>query len=188
MLRRKIAYYGDFVAYPIAMATLVVLYKAPLIEHVVRALAVCASGLVVWTLLEYLLHRWALHSMPIFTSMHAAHHSAPLTLLGTPPWVSIPVWIVVILLPLSAVTGSEVAASATLGVMVGYWWYGIVHHFIHHPAHRRSLPYVNALRAWHLRHHHSPRRGNFGVTLPLWDYLFKTVINARPDNASTIRK
>jgi len=30
-----------------------------------------------------------------------------------------------------------------------------------------------------MRHHHSPKRGNFGVTTPLWDYVFGTAISAR---------
>ena len=54
--------------------------------------------------------------------------------------------------------------------MLGYWWYGIVHHVIHHGAHKRSNAYFSELRAWHMRHHYSPKSGNFGVTTGLWDY------------------
>jgi sterol desaturase/sphingolipid hydroxylase (fatty acid hydroxylase superfamily) len=30
-----------------------------------------------------------------------------------------------------------------------------------------------------MRHHFSPQRGNFGVTTPLWDYVFGTTIRVR---------
>jgi sterol desaturase/sphingolipid hydroxylase (fatty acid hydroxylase superfamily) len=178
-LRTKIAYYGDFVAYPIAITTLLLIYRGPLGQRASESFAAFVGGLAVWTLLEYLLHRWALHRMPIFTPMHAAHHGEPLALISTPPWISIPVWIGVILLPLSAATGSHVAVGVAIGVMAGYWWYGIVHHVIHHRADGESLAYIAHLRARHMRHHYSPRRGNFGVTSPVWDYVFGTVINTR---------
>jgi sterol desaturase/sphingolipid hydroxylase (fatty acid hydroxylase superfamily) len=49
---------------------------------------------------------------------------------------------------------------------------------IHHHAHDSSSGYFNDLRAWHMRHHYSPKHGNFGVTTPLWDRVFGTVIRA----------
>jgi sterol desaturase/sphingolipid hydroxylase (fatty acid hydroxylase superfamily) len=30
-----------------------------------------------------------------------------------------------------------------------------------------------------MRHHYSPRSGNFGVTTSLWDHVFGTAINVR---------
>jgi sterol desaturase/sphingolipid hydroxylase (fatty acid hydroxylase superfamily) len=36
----------------------------------------------------------------------------------------------------------------------------------------------------HLRHHYSPRPGNFGVTTPLWDHVFGTYIAARHERPS----
>ena len=111
--------------------------------------------------------------------MHGAHHGAPLALIGTPIWVSVPVWTTIILLPAWALFGFNEASGLTIGVMLGYWWYGIVHHVIHHHAQRRSTAYFERLRAWHMRHHHSPKKGNFGVTSPMWDYLFRTAISGR---------
>jgi sterol desaturase/sphingolipid hydroxylase (fatty acid hydroxylase superfamily) len=50
---------------------------------------------------------------------------------------------------------------------------------IHHHADKPTSAYFKDLRAWHMRHHHSPKHGNFGVTLPLWDYVFGTAIRSR---------
>ncbi len=57
--------------------------------------------------------------------------------------------------------GFNVANGLTVGVMIGYWWYGYVHHVIHHHARKSSSAYFSELRAWHMRHHHSPQARQF---------------------------
>jgi sterol desaturase/sphingolipid hydroxylase (fatty acid hydroxylase superfamily) len=180
----KLGYYSDFVVYPLAIVTLTAVDGVLATGGAAEWLAACCAGFFIWTLLEYALHRVALHWMAYFSPMHALHHGAPLALIGTPSWISISVWCGVILLPLWYAAGLNVADGITVGVMLGYWWYGIVHHVIHHHAHRRAparfyTAYFDELRAWHMRHHHSPRAGNFGVTTRFWDYIFGTVIRSR---------
>jgi sterol desaturase/sphingolipid hydroxylase (fatty acid hydroxylase superfamily) len=176
----KFSYYSDFVVYPVVVAALIVadqrLWNG-------EWLLACLGGIAVWTLLEYGLHRVALHFMAYFSPMHALHHAEPAGLIGTPSWISVTVWLGVILLPFSFWLGFNVADGATVGIMLGYWWYGIVHHVIHHHAHKtphqwRSA-YFDELRAWHMRHHHSPKQGNFGVTTQLWDHIFGTAIGVQ---------
>ena len=184
----KFSYYSDFVVYPIAVTALIAADFRYGAEPDGRlwlgtwALA-CVSGAAVWTLLEYGLHRVALHFMAYFSPMHALHHADPLGLIGTPSWISITVWLSVVLLPVYFWMGFNIANGATVGIMLGYWWYGIVHHVIHHHARKSSLDrgrsYFDNLRAWHMRHHHSPKHGNFGVTTPIWDHIFRTAISAR---------
>jgi sterol desaturase/sphingolipid hydroxylase (fatty acid hydroxylase superfamily) len=178
-LHARISYYGDFVAYPAALTALLLIHAGTLQQHAMPSLAALAGGLLLWTLLEYCLHRWALHRMPIFTALHAAHHSAPRALISTPPWISIPVWLGAVLLPLWIAAGPCIAVGTTLGVMLGYWYYGIVHHVIHHRVQGSPSSPLALLRAWHLRHHYCPARGNFGVTSPIWDYVFGTAIEER---------
>ena len=175
----RFAYYSDFVAYPFAVSALTVIDFGHLEHQTIGWLSACVAGLVVWTLLEYALHRIALHRMPVFSPLHALHHGAPLELIGTPAWVSVPVWCGTILVPLWALLGQNIATGITIGVMLGYWWYGLVHHIIHHCAHTGSSAYFKRLRAWHMRHHHSPKHGNFGVTTRMWDHLFGTAIDIR---------
>jgi sterol desaturase/sphingolipid hydroxylase (fatty acid hydroxylase superfamily) len=176
----KFSYYSDFVVYPVVVIGLTAVNFSYYSGHHGRDwFAVCVSGFLLWTLLEYALHRIALHRMPVFSPMHGLHHGAPLDLIGTPSWISVTVWVSVILLPLWWFTSFNVANGMTVGVMIGYWWYGYVHHVIHHHTRKPSSAYFNELRAWHMRHHHSPKRGNFGVTTRLWDYVFGTAISAR---------
>jgi sterol desaturase/sphingolipid hydroxylase (fatty acid hydroxylase superfamily) len=174
----KFSYYSDFVAYPIVV---VALTAASMIRggSLPAWLAAAGVGLLLWTFLEYVIHRIALHWMPVFSPMHAQHHAAQMAYIATPSWVSISVWLAVVLVPVWFWLGFNISNGLTVGIMVGYWWYGIVHHVIHHWAHKRSSAYFADLRARHMRHHHSPKGGNFGVTTPVWDHLFGTAISTR---------
>jgi sterol desaturase/sphingolipid hydroxylase (fatty acid hydroxylase superfamily) len=137
---------------------------------------------VLWTLAEYVLHRIALHRTVYYSPMHSEHHAAPLTLIGTPSWISVSGLSFVILVPAWLCGGFNIADGLTLGVMFGYWCYGVVHHVIHHHANKPSPAYFNDLHAWHMRHPCSPKSGNFGVTTPLWDYMFGTAIKSAKDS------
>lgn len=188
----KLSYYSDFVVYPLVLIAL----SASNINYVTRAsghvtwasaaewLGAAMAGLVLWTLAEYALHRIALHRMPYFSPMHGLHHASPLAFIGTPSWISVAVLSLVILVPAWACLGFNVANGLTVGVMLGYWWYGVVHHVIHHHTNTSSPSYFNELRAWHMRHHYSPKNGNFGVTTPLWDHVFGTAIRVRDKAAA----
>jgi sterol desaturase/sphingolipid hydroxylase (fatty acid hydroxylase superfamily) len=173
----KFTYYSDFVVYPITIVALVGANSRHLTLHSGETwLLACVAGFVLWTFLEYVIHRIALHRMPIFSPMHSLHHNAPLAYIATPSWISVSVWLGIVMLPLWWYAGFNLADGITVGLMTGYWWYGYVHHVIHHHANKRTSAYFSELRAWHMRHHHSPKRGNFGVTTHLWDHVFGTVI------------
>jgi sterol desaturase/sphingolipid hydroxylase (fatty acid hydroxylase superfamily) len=176
----KLVYYSDFVVYPVVIVGLAVVGVARA-DWTQRAgwLGVAAAGFVMWTLLEYVLHRAVLHQKTYFAPMHGQHHAGPLSFIGTPPWISVFVLSGCFLAPVWWRWGFVVADGLTVGVMVGYWWYGLVHHIIHHHAHGASSAYFNDLRAWHMRHHYSPKQGNFGVTTPFWDHVFRTKIRSR---------
>jgi len=176
----KLSYYSDFVVYPVVVIALTGINA----RHVDwqsggEWLIAVLAGVVLWTLMEYFIHRIALHWKTIFSPMHALHHGSPLAYIATPSWISVTVWIGIILLPTWYFAGFNRADGLTVGVMLGYWWYGVVHHFIHHHAHHLSSSYFKDLCAWHMRHHHSPKHGNFGVTFSLWDHVFGTAISTR---------
>jgi sterol desaturase/sphingolipid hydroxylase (fatty acid hydroxylase superfamily) len=176
----KLGYYSDFIVYPVVVIGLTALA----VNHIswtaaTEWLGAGLAGLVFWTFMEYVLHRIALHRMRFFSPMHAMHHSAPLAFIGTPTWMSVSILCLTLLVPLWLCLGFSVADGFTVGVMLGYWWYGIVHHVIHHRAAKSSSAYFNELRAWHMRHHYSPKSGNFGVTTRIWDHVFGTAISVR---------
>lgn len=175
----KYGYYSDFVVYPIVIAALAgaALYRASWRAGAHWAGAVLV-GIAAWTLLEYVLHRIALHEIVYFVPMHALHHREPRAYVGTPTWLSLAVLSCTILLPTWGVAGFTAASGLTAGVMTGYLWYGLVHHSIHH-CRGDSIPgFLRGLRIHHMRHHYAPHRGNFGVTSALWDHALGTTIKS----------
>jgi len=154
--------------------TLYMLYRASARQGALAIAGWMALGVFSWTLLEYLLHRFVLHRLPIVLDMHAAHHASPRALVGTPTWLSIAILWVVIFLPMWSRYSFNLASGVITGVMTGFLWYGIVHHAIHHRRPRFLASRLTASIHRHLVHHYSERPHNFGVTTPLWDYLFGT--------------
>ena len=176
----KWSYYSDFVVYPVVIGTLAVVALVHTAwPGLCEWLCAAVAGFVFWTLVEYLLHRSVLHGHTYFAPLHGQHHASPLAFIGTPPWISVSVLCATVLFPGKWLLGFNVADGLTVGVMLGYWWYGVVHHIIHHHSNTSSPSYFNDLRAWHMRHHYSPKSGNFGVTTPVWDHVFGTAIQVR---------
>jgi len=178
----KVSYYADFVVYPpVIVASAVTGLVGAQWPVAAVWFSAALAGFVFWTFMEYLLHRVALHRMRYFSPMHGLHHSAPLAYVGTPFWVSLAVWAAFVFAPAWWLGGLVIACGLTCGVVFGYFWYGLLHHLIHHRRPSPSGAYINGLRAWHMRHHYSPNKGNFGVTTSFWDHVFGTVI--RPARA-----
>jgi sterol desaturase/sphingolipid hydroxylase (fatty acid hydroxylase superfamily) len=75
----KAGYYSDFYVYPIVILGLTAsaLMRASLADAAAW-LGATLAGLVIWTLLEYAMHRVAFHRIAIFIPLHDEHHRAPL--------------------------------------------------------------------------------------------------------------
>jgi sterol desaturase/sphingolipid hydroxylase (fatty acid hydroxylase superfamily) len=175
MLLSKAAYYADFAVYAVAVLLLMVVaaFGVDWVERL-KWLVAFATGIAVWTLLEYLLHRFVLHQMPIFSDMHAAHHASPKAFIGTPTWLSFGVLWLVFFVPAWWGFSFNVAAGLVAGLMMGFLWYGILHHTIHHRRPRFLASRLTSSIHWHLRHHYCDVPQNFGVTTRVWDDLFQT--------------
>lgn len=175
----KSAYYADFLIY--AMLLLVVIgicaarARADWIGAV-RWLSASAAGFTMWTLLEYLLHRFVLHEVAVFAAMHAVHHEAPRAFVGTPTWLTLSLLWLVFFVPAWWLASIAVASAVIAGVMWGFLWYGVMHHVIHHGRPRALAAVLRTAARRHRLHHHAGRPGNFGVTIAIWDHLFGTSI------------
>ncbi|GAB5451252.1 MAG: hypothetical protein Hals2KO_15800 [Halioglobus sp.] len=136
-------------------------------------------GAVGWTLLEYLLHRFIFHSRSIKAlgaREHRKHHA--LVDYFAPWWQKMLAAVVVtaILLPLLIqLSGTQHGIAGTLGFIVMYLAYELLHRRIHtHPPRHR---YGRWRRKHHFAHHFvDPRRAQ-GVTSPFWDRAFGTVLS-----------
>ena len=170
----RFGYYLDFFAYPVLLFALGA-FGSHLLDW--RQLSIWATlwiaALASWTLLEYLLHRLAFHHLPIIRQMHQRHHVEEGACDGTPTWISVPAFGILVFLPAYFASDFFVASAVTEGLMTGYLWYISVHHLLHH---RRYDPpgYAFSLRRRHALHHHFDETTNFGVTSGFWDHVFRT--------------
>jgi sterol desaturase/sphingolipid hydroxylase (fatty acid hydroxylase superfamily) len=132
-----------------------------------------ASGLFLWTLAEYVFHRWGYHKNETFFAVgHTMHHDDPVALLGMP-------WIVNVILLSSATFlliyafGVSIAAASIFvaSFWLGHIWYSIVHHGIHHW--NFNFAWFRELKKHHKIHHKMPDK-NLGVTTIFWDRLFRS--------------
>jgi sterol desaturase/sphingolipid hydroxylase (fatty acid hydroxylase superfamily) len=142
------------------------------IERPGAAVLVVLCGIVSWTLLEYVSHRFVFHgskSPRSFREGHGRHHAAPRNRLAMPFFVSSLVAVGVVGAS-SAVLGPDLALLFTGVNAAGYLAYGSLHHLVHSDLQVPPLPW---LRAVHEVHHQRPNR-NYGVTTPLWDMILGT--------------
>ncbi|MBL0148628.1 MAG: sterol desaturase family protein [Ideonella sp.] len=175
----RTAYLADFAVHGIAtLALAIALVTLASDGQAWAVLALVASGWVGWSLAEYLLHRFVLHGLKPFSSMHAVHHRRPQALLATPTLVSAGLIVSLVLLPLLALTPGWCAVAVTLGVAAGYLAYSVAHHATHHWRSRGA--WLQRRRHWHALHHRTGRQpgrkaGYFGITTLVWDRLFGTL-------------
>lgn len=137
-------------------------------------------GVFLWTFIEYTLHRFAFHYEPktgwgkrLHFIFHGVHHDYPsdATRLVMTPTVS---------LPLSAfiyglywlIFGFDYANGMFAGTAFGYVCYDTLHYATHHFKLNKGIG--KWLRQYHMRHHFQDDSTKYGVTSPLWDYVFGT--------------
>ena len=142
-------------------------------------------GVFLWTLTEYLMHRFVFHYDPksermqqIFFLFHGVHHAQPQlkTRLVMPPVVSIPTAVIFYAL-FSLIFGVllnayHLVAPIFSGFIAGYLAYDMIHYATHHwPLRWRYLKY---LKRYHMMHHFKTPAARFGVSSPVWDVVFGT--------------
>ncbi len=159
-----------------------------------RAASLVVAGVAAWTLLEYVLHRFAFHAdlgqgelgRDLHYLVHGVHHDYPHDpdRLVMPPAVAA-VLAVLIGWPLHAAVGSHAFPPLFAGLVCGYLWYDLTHYWVHHGRARTALG--RKLKRWHLRHHFQEPASRFGVTTPLWDHVFGTAPREAPLRAAAGR-
>ena len=143
------------------------------------SMALFVAGLLVWTFLEYVIHRFSFHFAPngnigvMFAYLiHGVHHAYPEDHRRwvMPPTVSVPIALG-LYFGFRLVLGPYVNPLGS-GVAIGYLVYDLTHYFIHRgPLKSRAGRF---LRTHHMQHHYATPERRFGVSTPFWDYVFRT--------------
>jgi hypothetical protein len=139
-----------------------------------------AAGLLVWTLTEYLVHRFLFHlparSAPmrrLTFIVHGVHHQAPddPSRLLMPPAAAIVAGAVLYLL-FWAILGRPWVDPFFAFFLTGYLVYDYVHLAVHRGRPRTRIG--RFVRRWHMLHHFTTPGARWGVSSPLWDLVFRT--------------
>jgi len=140
-----------------------------------------ALGLFVWTLTEYIMHRFVFHYEPadkpwaqrIHFIFHGVHHDYPSDAkrLVLPPSVSIPLatgfyFLFNAILPTNYIWGFFPA------FILGYLFYDISHYAIHHFNFKGAV--WKKIKQHHMLHHYQDPAKGYGVSSPLWDKIFRS--------------
>ncbi|MGE0231961.1 MAG: sterol desaturase family protein [Flavobacteriaceae bacterium] len=143
------------------------------------------AGFAIWTLTEYLLHRYLFHletDSPQLQRMiyviHGIHHDYPndSRRLVMPPSISLPVGALVFAV-FWLFAGIGPALPLLFGFGIGYLCYDMGHYAMHHLPMRKG--FLKTLRDNHLRHHYETSDHAYGVSSPLWDWVFGTLLPGR---------
>ncbi len=146
----------------------------------IYAVSLFIFGLLVWSFTEYMLHRFVFHFIPksgwgkqIHFMFHGVHHDYPndSTRLVMPPVVSIPLAIFFYVLFMN-ILGAHYLPPFFAGFILGYLAYDLTHYAVHHFGLRGKIGLF--LKHQHMRHHYMDPDNNFGVSSPLWDFVFGT--------------
>ncbi len=144
-------------------------------------LFLCLSGVLSWGLIEYGLHRLVFHfdaqsekGRNLVYKMHLSHHANPKTLddLFTSLRLSLPIALCYCSLAWALTRSWQATVYLFIGLTAGYFSYEFLHYQAHHRAPRLRM--FRYLRTYHLLHHHQTSGLRFGVTSPVFDYLFGT--------------
>ena len=146
----------------------------------VTTVALFFGGFLLFTLIEYLVHRFVFHMVTntklkksIQYHAHGVHHEFPKDKdrLAMPPWASLTISTLLLFI-LRFFIGDYVFAFLP-GFLIGYASYLFVHYIVH--AYQPPKNMFKILWVHHGIHHYKRQDAAFGVSSPLWDVIFRTM-------------
>jgi sterol desaturase/sphingolipid hydroxylase (fatty acid hydroxylase superfamily) len=163
---------------------------APVAIGLGPAAGLFGAGLVGFSLFEYGLHRLVFHGLmraavhderlrlAAFMA-HGYHHEFPndASRLVMPPMISWPL-AAIFAVVYAALLGVGRAVPLLAGTMAGYLAYDWIHYYTHHFRPKGGIG--KRLRTYHLRHHYQDPNAYFGISSPLWDWVFGTSRSSLP--------
>jgi sterol desaturase/sphingolipid hydroxylase (fatty acid hydroxylase superfamily) len=143
-----------------------------------QMLGLALAALVAWTFSEYTLHRFVFHFKAtskagkwLIYLFHGNHHDDPKdkTRLVMPPAGAIPIMALLYLL-FSLLVPQPFIEPFFGAFIIGYLVYDYIHYSTHHFPMKN--PVARYIKHYHLKHHYSGEGGRYGVSSPLWDWVF----------------
>ena len=161
---------------------LVFLYRGIFLFNIefMELISLIVLGIIVWSLAEYVLHRFVFHYVPdsklgqrMHFIFHGVHHDYPSDSrrLVMPPSASLPLAVIFYLL-FYVIVGRIYVAPFMAGFLTGYFCYDMTHYAVHHfNMHNK---FWLAIKNHHMKHHYKDPSKGFGVSSPVWDKIIGT--------------
>ncbi len=128
---------------------------------------ILTAGVFAWTIIEYVIHGVMGHAHRTFvTPMHQVHHRDPRAVFALGAWLPT----LAILIGGFYLFGLSRGMIFFGGIAAGFAAYELIHYRIHFSEPIGAIE--SRLRARHLAHHFLRPKQIFGVTTPLWDFVF----------------
>lgn len=172
--------FGSFWIYPLLAFLLLTATVSPGSDRT-ELYWLVPAGVLTWSLMEYLLHRFFFHLRPLHQKakrllrpLHYSHHQDPRnpSKVLVKPHYSLPIS-ALLLAGLYQLMGDLFRASGLLsGIWLGFLYYESVHYRLHQSTRAGGL--IGRQRRHHFYHHFVDHGSCFGVTSPLWDKIFGT--------------
>ncbi|MEB0260134.1 MULTISPECIES: sterol desaturase family protein [unclassified Mucilaginibacter] len=175
----KVHYFVPVIIFlPVILVTSYLAYDRNI--GVVNYIWLFIGGLFVWTLTEYIMHRFVFHFVPkqpwalrLHFIFHGVHHDYPSDAkrLVMPPSASIPLATGFYLL-FNAFLPANYILGFFPGFILGYLFYDISHYAIHHFNFKGN--FWKRIKQHHMLHHYQDPTKGYGVSSPLWDKIFSS--------------
>ncbi|KAJ3292508.1 fatty acid alpha-hydroxylase [Rhizoclosmatium sp. JEL0117] len=140
-------------------------------------------GILLWTFIEYSLHRFAFHldamlpdhqiAFTVHFLLHGIHHFLPMDKmrLVMPPalglTLSLPIYKAVLFFFPPGINHVVIA-----GAYCGFMGYDLIHYHLHHA--RPFTAHLREMKTYHMDHHYKNANLGYGITSKIWDYVFQT--------------
>ncbi|WP_261381143.1 sterol desaturase family protein [Mucilaginibacter pallidiroseus] len=145
------------------------------------------AGMLIWTIVEYVMHRYVFHfELPgtigrrLHFIIHGVHHDYPSDRLRLvmPPSLSIPLAIGFFYL-FKACIPDRYFWFFFGTFLIGYLIYDIGHYAMHHFNFKSGI--FKKIKHHHMRHHYQEPEKGYGVSSPLWDHVVGSVFTNRTE-------
>lgn len=160
-MRGPTLFYFDFVVFPILATIMFITYCRDW-----GFIEISILGFFLFTFVEYWVHRTVLHRL-FYHGVHERHHDHP------EEYVVFPIWYTPLIF---LVFWAIMPVALFSGFVVGFCWFVYWHHILHH-FDLSKLVIIRRYALWHLAHHKLDYC-NYGITVPVWDFVFGTYRSA----------
>jgi sterol desaturase/sphingolipid hydroxylase (fatty acid hydroxylase superfamily) len=138
------------------------------------------AGLIVFTLVEYLMHRFLFHLMPknekqekFAYTIHGVHHDYPKDKDRLAMPIPLSITLATLFFLFYRLIMGDLVFAFLPGFLMGYASYLWVHYMVH--AFQPPKNFWKILWVHHGIHHYKDPHNAFGVSSPLWDLIFGTM-------------